>query len=101
MDDSIRSALEKYKEKNGIESSPANVKDNRIMTFLCIIVTVVLGFSLCVKYDVLGADKVWERISKINIGEKTVGSLFEGIESGIVDVFSKNDIDDKSPNENE
>ena len=98
MDQGVRSALNKYNVKIGIqEPTEKNTYANKISLALAVVVAASLVFSVCVKYEFLGADKAWSKITEIHVGEETVGSLIEGIGEEISSVFSKNNTNTTAP----
>lgn len=89
MDQALKSALDKYNDKLGI-STPTNKSNlvNKITMLLAIITAITLVFSVCVRYNFLGAGEVWKWIENISVGEETVGVLIEDVEEKFRTVFS-------------
>ena len=101
MDQGIKSALDKYNLKLGLQAtnSKSDLK-NKIMFVAAIVIAVVLVFSVCVKSELLGADRVWNEIAEIDLGEKTVGAWLEEISKNVTTVFASDNQLESNVDEN-
>ncbi len=102
MDQALKSALEKYNGKVGV-AAPIDKSSlvNKIAMGIAVVIAIVLVFSVCVRYDFLGAGQVWLWIENIGVGDQTVGTLIDGVENQITSVFSQSQEKTTAPiNEN-
>ena len=89
MDQGIRSALDKYHSKLGLQvASNSKEAGSKILLLIATFAAVVLIFVVCVRYEVLGAERIWKEIAKIDVGNKTVGAWVDKIGNDISAVFA-------------
>ena len=90
MDQAIKSALDKYHGKNTSNNDQGSHKSMGLTGVLLICVAIIIILSLCIKYDVLGAGKAWNKVENINLGKTTVSQMIDTFKERFNSVFETN-----------